>query len=254
MTNEYSFNFAFTPGLPGIVNMEIDRRLSSVSVPAARTVRFFTWRSNTISIGCNQDRRKRIDLELCSQDGIDAVRRPTGGRELLHGHDLCYSVVWPTPDALTAIEAGDIFARINDILISALRRLNVQASWQRSSGRRGGASGPCFALVDRGEVSIDGKKLMASAQRIFEKAVLQQGSMPLMAPVVDIARYLRSDDGTEMRKKLARTATCLYDHINETISVSSIVEMFKGDFERFLGSEADALRWDLDNMGLMPVN
>lgn len=234
--------------------MEIDGRLSSVSVPAARTVRFFTWRSNTISIGCNQDRRKRIDLELCRQDGIDVVRRPTGGRELLHGHDLCYSVVWPTPDALTAIEAGDIFARINDILISALRRLNVEASWQRSSRKRGGASGPCFALADRGEISVDGKKLLASAQRVFEKAVLQQGSMPLKAPMADITRYLRSDDGTEMRRKLAEASTCLCDHINETIPVGSIVEMFKGEFERLFGSEADALRWNLDNMGLMPVN
>lgn len=234
--------------------MEIDRRLSSVSVPAARTVRFFTWRPNTISLGCNQDLRKRIDLELCSQDGIDAVRRPTGGRELLHGHDLCYSVVWPTPDALTAIEAGDIFARINDILISALRRLNVEASWQKSSGRRGKVSGPCFALVDRGEISIDGKKLMASAQRIFEKTVLQQGSMPLTAPVVDIARYLRSDNGIGIRRKLAEASTCLYDHINETIPVSSIVDMFRAEFERFFDSEAGAFRWDLDNIGLMPVN
>ena len=234
--------------------MEIDGRLSSVSVPAARTVRFFTWRSNTISIGCNQDCSKRIDLELCRQDDIDVVRRPTGGRELLHGHDLCYSVVWPTPDALTAIEAGDIFAAINDILISALRRLKVEASWQRSSGRRGEASGPCFALVDRGEISIDGRKLMASAQRVFEKAVLQQGSMPLKAPMADITRYLRSNDGTEMRGKLAEASTCLHDHINETIPVCSIVEMFKGEFERFFGSEADALGWNLENMGLMPVD
>lgn len=234
--------------------METDLRLSRdapLSVPA---VRFFTWQSDAISFGCNQDCGKRIDLDLCRRHGIEVVRRPTGGRELLHGHDLCYSVVWPTPDYLTAVEAGEIFAQINDILISALSRLNVEASRHRFSRRHRASNDPCFALAERGEISVDNKKLLASAQRVFEKAVLQQGSMPLMEPAVDLIRYLKADDRTEMRKKLAGATTCLYEHIDETFPVSSIVEIFKEEFQGFFGSEAGDFLKDLENMSLMVVN
>ncbi len=78
--------------------------------------------------------------------------------------------------------------------------------------------------------------------------------MPLKAPVVDITRYLRSDDGTEMRRKLAEASTYLYEHIYETIPVCSIVEAFKGEFERLLGSEADTLQPQLEELGLTLVN
>ncbi len=233
--------------------MEIDLRLGRDALFSVPAVRFFTWETDAISLGCNQDPGKRIDFDLCRRDHIEVVRRPTGGRELLHGHDLCYSVVWPTPDSPRAVEAGEIFAQINDILVSALQSLNVKASWRRFSKRRGASSGPCFALIDRGEISVNGKKLLASAQRIFEKAVLQQGSMPLMEPAVDLISYLKADDRMDTRGKLAGATTCLHRHIDETFPVGSIVEIFKGEFQRFFGSDADALRGDLENMGLMHV-
>lgn len=234
--------------------MEIDLRLGRDAVLSVPAVRFYTWKSDTISIGYNQDCRKRIDLDLCRRDGIEVVRRPTGGRELLHGHDLCYSVVWPTPDSPTAIEAGEIFAKINDILVSALRKMNVDASWQRFSKGRGATSGPCFVLVDRGEISADEKKLLASAQRVFKRAVLQQGSMPLAEPIADLTSYLRVDDRTEIKRRLAGATTCLYHHTDETFPASSIVGIFRGEFERFFGSTADALQLDLENIGLILVD
>ena len=234
--------------------MEFDLRLGRDAVLAVPAVRFFTWESETISIGCNQNCRKRIDLEPCRRDGIEVIRRPTGGRELLHGHDLCYSVVWPTQDSLTAIKAGEIFAGISDVLITALQRLKVDASRQRLSRARSAKSGPCFALVDRGEITVDEKKLLASAQRIYEKTVLQQGSMPLTEPAKNLTNYLRADDRYEMTGKMAETTTYLYDHIDETFTVGSIVEIFKGEFQKFFGSEADDLQEDLENMSLMPVN
>ncbi len=234
--------------------MEFDLRLGRDAVLAVPGVRFFTWESDAISIGCNQNCRKRIDLELSRRDGIEVVRRPTGGRELLHGHDLCYSVVWPTKDSLTAIKAAEIFAGINDILISALRKLNVDASRQRISRVRGARSGPCFALVDRGEIAVDEKKLLASAQRIYEKTALQQGSMPLTEPAKNLTNYLRAGDRYEMTGKMAETTTYLYDQIDETFTVGSIVQIFKGEFKKFFGSEADDLQEDLENMSLMPVN
>lgn len=233
--------------------MEIDLRLSRDALLSVPAVRFFTWESDAISLGCNQDPGKRIDFDLCCRDGIEVVRRPTGGRELLHGHDLCYSVIWPTADSLTAIEAGKIFGRINDILVSALQRLNVKASWRRFSKRRGASSGPCFTLIDRREISVGGRKLLASAQRVFEKAVLQQGSMPLKEPTVDLIGYLKADDRMDTKRKLVRATTYLYDHVDETFQVGSIVEMFKGEFERFFGSAADALQSDLQNTDLMYV-
>lgn len=233
--------------------MGIDLRLGRDDPPRIPVARFFTWESETISFGCNQDPGRRIDLDLCRRDGIEVVRRPTGGRELLHGHDLSYSVVWPTADSLTAIEAGEILARINDVLVSALQRMNVEASWRRFSRRRQASSGPCFALIDRGEISVNGKKLLASAQRIFNRTILQQGSMPLVEPAVDLIRYLKVNDGMDRRRELARASTYLNNHVDETFTVSSIVEIFEGEFKRFFGSRADTLEVDLENMNLTHV-
>ena len=228
--------------------MEIDDALGRdfpYSVPA---VRFFTWSRYTISVGRNQNPDKRLELGLCCRDGVDVVRRPTGGKELLHGNDLCYSVIWPLGGSEAAFKAGEIFAKINDILVAALGKFGISCSWARSLGNRGGNRGPCFTQVDRGEIVADGKKLVASAQRIFGKTILQQGSMPLWRPPVDLTRYLRRFDRRKIKDKLVSSSTCFNDQVAETISPDSIVRVFKSEFEDFLGQESRSFERDLEVM------
>lgn len=218
--------------------MAIDERLGQAFPFDVPAIRFFTWANHTISLGRSQNPERRLDLDSCRRDGLDVVRRPTGGKELLHGSDLCYSVIWPAWGTGMPIEAGRLFARINDIIVAALGKLGIRSEWRQSTDRRGGGQGPCFMQVERGEIAVDGRKLVASAQRIYSDAVLQQGSMPLRRPPIELSDYLARFDREEIRKKLSESSTYFYEHADETISVGSVVDTFKGEFERSLGLES----------------
>ncbi|MEE9553095.1 MAG: hypothetical protein V3W18_02265 [candidate division Zixibacteria bacterium] len=215
--------------------MRLDEALGRNYPFSVPTIRFFTWQGHSISLGRNQIPEKRLTLELCSRDGITVVRRPTGGKELLHGHDLCYSVLWPVEKSGIAVEAGWFFGRINDILTAALKRLNIRALWKKDIGRSGAVKGPCFLQTDRGEITVDGRKLIASAQRVFEKVLLQQGSMPLRESSINLADYLKEFNRVPMKSLLESSSTSFFEHVDETISLNSIVDVFKKEFQRSFG-------------------
>ncbi len=238
MTTKDRFKFGFTPELSGFKNMEIDRYFGESDPPEVPMVRFFTWKSPAISLGRNQDASRRLNLDRCREDDLEVVIRPTGGRELLHGHDLSYSVIWP--GRFGVLEANRLFGEINGILLNGLIEMGINASLSGISTDRRPSKGPCFVQADRGEIIAGGRKLMASAQRVFPEAVLQQGSMPLRAPRVDLAGYLARGDRSEMRKRLENSTRNLYSLIDETFSTEEIVEIFKKAFERRFGAIADA--------------
>jgi lipoate-protein ligase A len=225
--------------------MDLDRHLISV-LPDEPIVRFYTWAGRVISLGCNQNPARRVKLGLCRENGIDVVRRPTGGREILHGDDICYSVIWPLRSSRRMEEAGRIFERVSYILTRGLKRLGVQAGCRRISRRRI-SGGPCFTLVDRGELTARGRKLVASAQRIYDHVVLQQGSMLLTRPSTDLSVYIRTDNRLAVSRRLEMTTTWLFRHVHETFPIPSIVERFREEFERFFESEPGFLDFSPDS-------
>jgi lipoyl(octanoyl) transferase len=230
----------FTENWAGIHNMGVDAYLGESHPPDIPVVRFYTWECATISYGCHQKPEKRINLESCSADGIPVVPRPTGGRELLHGHDLCYSVVWPLQDMISAVDAKRLFAIINDALIFGLGRLGLQAEWNEFRNKPRALDGPCFAQIDSGEISIGGKKLIASAQRIFERCVVQQGSIPLRKPVVDLMSYLRHSDKESIKQKLTELSTSLAEQTSEEPRLPVVIQSLKSGFDQAFGSEAES--------------
>jgi len=217
-------NFGFTPGWLGSDNMAIDSYLCSSSLPINPIFRLYTWDKYTISLGFNQNTIKRINIKKCEDDGVPVVRRPTGGRELLHGHDLCYSMIWPLENGTNSIKSKEYFQWVNCILIDVLADFGVNASANSLGNRSGISKGPCFAQIDSGEISVEGKKLIASAQRIFNNVILQQGSMPLCRPRVDIFDYLTYSDSLPIfKEKLASLSSFFYDNVAESVKVDEIV-------------------------------
>ena len=142
------------------------------------TLRVYGWIRPTLSFGRNEPVRDRFSGESLAAAGYDVVRRPTGGRVLLHDGDVTYSVTAPAraDDPLAAA-----YARINELLVDALRRLGVQtepavvAARERRPGRDA-----CFAAPSHGELVVAGRKLVASAQRRENGALLQHGSILLV--------------------------------------------------------------------------
>ena len=140
-------------------------------------LRIYEWSRPTLSLGRNQTARGHYDLERARSEGIDFVRRPTGGRAVLHHRELTYSVTAP---AAALGEARASYARINRLLLAALRSLGVDAS---VAARRGSAVTPgvvpCFDVPAEGEITAGGGKLVGSAQWRDAAAMLQHGSILL---------------------------------------------------------------------------
>jgi lipoate-protein ligase A len=138
-------------------------------------VRVYSWSAPVLSFGRNQRARGHYLPDELAGRGIGVVRRPTGGRALLHHREITYSVTAPAPasDSLPAA-----YERVNTLLLEALAALGVMAAPAQPSGRAVSPSElPCFAEPARGEIVANGGKLVGSAQWREGGALLQHGSI-----------------------------------------------------------------------------
>ena len=161
----------------GAWNMAADVALMERARRTGETVfRAYAWSRPTLSFGRHESARTRFSAARIAAAGLDTVRRPTGGRALLHDHEVTYSFTAPV-DASESL--GDSVRRINGILRRALRRLGadaVEAEAPRTLRPEGAA---CFAVPAPGELTLGGRKVAGSAQVRHDGALLQHGSILL---------------------------------------------------------------------------
>jgi lipoate-protein ligase A len=165
--------------------MALDEALLAVYESGATppTLRVYAWSQPTLSLGYAQNASQDIDLAACQAQGVTVVRRPTGGRAVLHDQEVTYSVVMPLtlddgPDTIT-----EHYRRIGLALVAAFQHLGLPVFLARpqvrtASGREH-VSPACFAALSRYELSVAGRKLVGSAQKRGQRALLQHGSIPL---------------------------------------------------------------------------
>jgi len=135
----------------------------------------YGWTRPTLSLGRNQRAAGCYDRDRLHAAGIDIVRRPTGGRGLLHNREVTYSVTAPVDTGDTLWESYD---RINRILLEGLGTLGVAASVAKPQvAPARPTDAPCFATPSQGELIVGGHKLVGSAQWREEGAFLQHGSI-----------------------------------------------------------------------------
>ncbi|HTE44702.1 MAG TPA: lipoate--protein ligase family protein [Gemmatimonadaceae bacterium] len=174
-----------TPPAPGAENMALDEALMERAGATGEWVmRVYSWLAPTVSLGRNQAARGRYDVARIGELGYGIVRRPTGGRAILHAREITYSVTAPV------VDAGDLmpsYFRINELLVDALRALGVEAEVAAPTERSTAPSmAPCFDHPSAGELTFGGRKLAGSAQWRSNGALLQHGSI------------LIADDQTEL--------------------------------------------------------
>lgn len=168
-----------SPPLDGASNMALDEalmlRAGRMDAVGEAVLRIYGWSRPTLSLGRNQTARDKYDIELAREKGIDFVRRPTGGRAVLHHREVTYSVTAPV-SLLGSLRES--YAGINRLLIHGLRLLGVHASEAspRGAAPKPGIS-PCFMVPAKGEIVADGRKLVGSAQVREGSALLQHGSV-----------------------------------------------------------------------------
>ena len=183
----------------------------------------YSWSRPTLSLGRNQTAKDRYDPAQLESRGIDVVRRPTGGRALLHWREVTYSVAAPAADHEPLTES---YAAINRILLEGLRSLGVEASESRG-GARTPAPGdmPCFAVPAEGELIAQGAKLVGSAQVRENGALLQHGSIL----VHDDQSIIKSLLARPARELDAPPAATLSDILGRAPSVTEVADaLFAG--------------------------
>lgn len=183
--------------LAGKRNMAVDEAIHRAcqSGTAMPTLRFYQWRPACLSLGYFQDVEREVNLETLRREGIDLVRRATGGKAVLHDDELTYSVVVSEKDLPgTVLET---YHRISEALVEGLRTMGIPATLaalehgvtSRDPRFRQAA---CFSAPSWYEIVSDGRKVIGSAQNRKNGFILQHGSIPLTFDAAKVIRCVRT--------------------------------------------------------------
>jgi lipoate-protein ligase A len=194
------------------------------------TLRLYSWSRPTVSLGRFQP-ASDVDDDACVRRGFDVVRRPTGGRGVLHDDEVTYSVVAATSDGVPRGVAAS-YRLLSAALAEAYRSLGVPAELTpRSRGRAG--AGACYMHATQADLSLGAAKLSGSAQVWHGDAVLQHGSFVISRDVEAEADVLRM--GEEGAKELASAAVTLEDALGTRPSRGEVAAAAVRGFEHALG-------------------
>ena len=246
------YRFLDTQVQDAATNMAIDEAVLQhhLKGEAPPTLRVFRWTQPSISLGRFQNVEREIRGDLCAQQGIALVRRPTGGRAVYHRNEFTYSLVsskaYGIPSGIVAS-----YAYLAQGLIAALEQLGVPA--ELSAGRVSKQpSAACFASSTQADLTSGGFKLIGSAQVWKDEALLQQGSLPLDDRSAEFYTLLRFPDEETRATALdqyRQQTTPLHTFVHQ-VSRDEVAQAFRVGFSRALGvnfqpEELTASEWEL---------
>lgn len=202
----------------GAENMAVDEALlltMAHTLNPQPVLRFYGWSPATLSLGYAQSYHKEVDEEACLAEGIEIIRRPTGGRAVLHQYELTYSVIAPEHDPHVSGTIIESYLRISQAILKGLKVLGVPAEMVACSGLNKASSSACFDAPSWHELVVDGRKLVGSAQVRKEGVLLQHGSILLHFDADLLFRLLKFPN-EEIRRRLLMgfmTKACALDEV-----------------------------------------
>ena len=158
------------------------------------TLRFYQWDPPCLSLGYNQPWAE-VDEAACARLGYTWVRRPTGGRAILHTDELTYSVLVPVEDPRVAGGIVESYRRLSTGLLAGLRNLGAEVFQAQMGAMANPDQGAvCFDTPSHYEITVTGRKLVGSAQVRRRGVVLQHGTLPLRGDLGRIFGCLRAPE------------------------------------------------------------
>jgi lipoate-protein ligase A len=224
------------PPRDGALNMAVDETLLEETAVGRSlpTLRLYAWEPPTLSLGFAQ-KVTDADRRALHRLGWGLVRRPTGGRAILHTDELTYSVTAPESHPLLRGGVLESYRRLSLGLLAGLRLLGVDARAD-SGGRSRGAGNPvCFEVSSKYEISVDWKKLIGSAQARRLGGVLQHGALPLRGDLSRILQVLSNPDSTAER--IRRRAVTLAGLLGREVPWAEAAEAVARGFAETFGIE-----------------
>jgi lipoate-protein ligase A len=219
-----------SPPAPAAWNMAVDEAMARVHGRGLTppSLRLYAWQPPAVSIGHSQSPAQAVDREACRREGIEWVKRPTGGGAVLHDEELTYSLV------LRASSLPGRVARTYEVLAAglreALRELGLEPEVVMGAGRLPPGSSACFENPATHELLLEGRKVVGSAQVRRAGVILQHGSMLLSFSPERHARFLaRADLG-----RLRRRAIGVGDAAGRKVTWEEAARAFAAGFARGL--------------------
>jgi lipoyl(octanoyl) transferase len=238
-----------SPGAAGAWNMAVDEALlDSCTLGQGHfpCLRLYSWTPPALSLGYHQVVEGAVAEAALAALGIDLVRRPTGGRAVLHEEEVTYGVVAACHAGVLVGPVMQSYRIISEALVAALRGLGLDASL--SAGDPPGGAGlaePCFARRSRCEVEVEGFKVIGSVQLRRGGCLLQHGSIPLR---VDPRRLQRATG------RAAEGMRGLEDVMGGPLKPVDVSRALLGGFERRFSialEPAPLTAWELSRAGAL---
>ncbi len=195
------------------------------------TLRFYQWQPPCLSLGYNQP-CSDVDIAACARLGYTWVRRPTGGRAILHCDELTYSVIAPEHEPRVRGGISESYRRLSQGLLAGLRILGAdvfQPQEEKVLNPQQGVA--CFDTPSNYEIIVGGKKLIGSAQVRRRGQVLQHGALPLYGDLDRIFACLRIE--TRCRSLHDRAIT-LEQALGRVVSFEEVAQALVQGFSQAL--------------------
>lgn len=223
---------------PGAWNMAVDEAILEFTgnSKVQPTLRLYAWDPPCLSLGYAQPSRD-VDRTALDLNGWHLVRRPTGGRAILHTDELTYSVIGPASEPRLAGSVLESYQLLSRALLAALQSLGINA---QATNKENSVTPPnsdtnpvCFEAPSYYEITFNGKKLIGSAQARRKEGILQHGTLPLCGDHTRITRALFYPD-PEARKtaaeRLLERAITVEGAINREILWDTVARAFSEAF------------------------
>ncbi len=231
-------------------NMALDEALldwhSKGEIPP--TIRFYGWNPPTLSIGYFQQVEKEINLDAVKKYGLGFVRRPTGGRGVLHDKELTYSVIVSEDHPEMPKTVTEAYRVISEGILQGFMQLGLDAYFAipRTEEERAGLKNPrsavCFDAPSWYELVVEGRKVAGSAQTRQKGVILQHGSILLdidEEKLFDLFKY-KDDRVRERMQRNFKNKAVAINNLRETpVTIEEAKRAFKEGFEKGLNIQLE---------------
>jgi len=208
----------------GSYNMLFDGRLLDNAIKTESKepfLRFYGWSPKCVSLGRNQS-EKNINTEYCKSNGIDIVRRPTGGRGLLHDNEITYSFVCSSEILKDGESIINSYKEISSALVKGFDLLNIELAFGAKK-QKDASHDYCMLLATGADLCYNGKKLVGSAQYRKQGYILQHGSI-----LIDYNPFELENIFNESAR--SKDITCI-NEINAKLTKNDIINALKQGFQ-----------------------
>ena len=209
-------------------------------------IRFYEWNPATLSIGYFQSVEREIDMEAVKRLGLGFVRRPTGGRGVLHEHELTYSVIVTESYPSMPATITEAYRVISEGLLLGFQNLSLEAYFsvpntdEQKDNLKKPKSAVCFDTPSWYELVVEGKKVAGSAQTRQKGVILQHGAILLDLDedkLIQTFKFASDEVRNKVKKSLSQKAVSINKIISKPIAIEECKVAFKKGFEDALEVE-----------------